>query len=84
MKKILTLICLLGAIAAVAGEQLVASWDFTTGSLKDSVKGIELVPRGNCTVVNGKGLLPGFNPNACSVSGRQNARIRSSGSRSRH
>ena len=63
MKKLLTLICLLGAIAAVAGEQLVASWDFTTGSLKDSVKGIELVPRGNCTVVNGKGLLPGFNPN---------------------
>ena len=63
MKKILTFFCLLCSFAAFADEQLVASWDFTTGSLKDTVTGLELEPRGNCTIVKGEGLKPGITPN---------------------
>ena len=63
MKRHLTFICMLAAIAASAADQLIASWDFTTGSLVDSVKGITLAPRGNCTIEKGKGLNPGLVPN---------------------
>ena len=46
MKKSLAVIFLLLSIASFAGEKLVASWDFTSGSLIDTVKGITLTPRG--------------------------------------
>ena len=59
MKKSLAVIFLLLSIASFAGEKLVASWDFTSGSLTDTVKGITLTPRGACTIVKGTGLLPG-------------------------